>query len=195
MKVLNAPTYEWTVDEWEKLGEAGIFHEDDRVELLNGEIVIMSPIGIRHAKSVNWLTNFFGRRSQDRFEVSPQNPFNLDKRSQPQPDLCLLDLKAAALPHHPTADLIYLVIEVADSSVRYDRGDKRTAYARNRVGEFWLVNLDENVLEVYADADGKSFRESKILQPKEQIAPRAFPDLKFRVRDCLALLEPLDGAR
>jgi len=78
--------------------------------------------------------------------------------------------------------------------VRYDRGDKRLAYARNRVSEFWLVNLDENVLEVYADADGKSFRESKILQPKERIAPRAFPDLKFQVCDCLAMLGPINGS-
>src|SRR3954447_25409712 len=117
MKVIDAPTYQWTVDEWQKLGEAGIFHEDDRVELLNGEIVIMSPIGYRHAKCVTWLTNFFARRSAGRFDVSPQNPFNLDKHSQPQPDLCLLDPKAAEVRDHPGADLIYLVIEVADSSV------------------------------------------------------------------------------
>src|SRR5260221_10369683 len=110
MSVLHAPTYQWTVEEYEKLGEAGIFHEDDRVELLNGDIIIMSPIGYRHAQAVTRLTTFFGRRSQGRFDVSPQNPFNLDEHSQPQSDICLLDPRAARLKAHPAPDLIFLVI-------------------------------------------------------------------------------------
>src|SRR5437870_2459208 len=107
MSVLHASTYRWTVDEFEKLGEAGIFHEDDRVELLNGEIIVKDPIGYRHAQAVNRLSNFFARRGGDRFDVSPQNPINLDERSQPQPDICLLDLRADKLQSHPSPDLIF----------------------------------------------------------------------------------------
>jgi len=185
MNVMHAPTYRWTVEEYEKLGETGIFHEDDRVELLNGEIIIMSPTGYRHAQAVTRLNNFFARRSEGRFDVSPQNPFNLDEHSQPQPDICLLDPRAARLKSHPSTDLIFLVVEVADSTVRYDRGDNRPAYARRGVGEFWLLNLEDDVLEVYRHPQDDRFLEERILRPDEAVAPLAFPDLEAHVSDFL----------
>ena len=185
MRVANAPTYEWTVEEYEKLNSAGIFNEDDRVELLNGEIVVISPIGYRHATAVTRLNNFLARRSRGRFNVSPQNPFNLDDRSQPQPDLCLFELRVDTLGHHPGPELIFLVIEVADATLRYDREDKRPAYARNGVREFWLLNLEENVLEVHREPDGSTFRDQRVLGPDETISPLAFPDLEMRVGDFL----------
>jgi len=183
MSVLHAPTYRWTVREFEKLGEAGIFHEGDRVELLDGQIVVKEPIGYRHAQAVNRLSNFFARRGGGRFHVSPQNPVNLDERSQPQPDICLLDLRADDLPSHPSPDLIFLVIEVSDSSVRYDREDKRPAYARQGVREFWLLNLEDNVLEVYREPVGDTFTVERIVHPEETIAPLAFPDLVAKAGD------------
>ncbi|MEI9896133.1 MAG: Uma2 family endonuclease [Chthoniobacter sp.] len=91
MSVLHAPTYRWTVEEYEELGRAGILGENDRIELLNGELIVMSPIGYRHATAVRLLTNVLAQRSRGRFEVDPQNPFNLDDASQPQPDLTLVD--------------------------------------------------------------------------------------------------------
>ncbi|HYR57225.1 MAG TPA: Uma2 family endonuclease, partial [Chthoniobacteraceae bacterium] len=91
MSVLHMPTYLWTVEEYEKLNDAGIFTESDRVELLNGEIIVMSPIGYRHATAVALLNEFFIRRSRDRYKVHPQNPFVLDDKSEPQPDLLLVD--------------------------------------------------------------------------------------------------------
>ena len=78
MPVLHAPTYEWTVEEYEKLNDAGIFTESDRVELLNGEIIVMPPGGYRHATAVTRLNKFFVRRSDDRYEVTPGNPLILD---------------------------------------------------------------------------------------------------------------------
>jgi Uma2 family endonuclease len=185
MSVLHAPTYRWTVEEYEELGRTGFFNENDRVELLNGEIVIMSPIGYRHATAVTRLTNFLARRSGGRFDVSPQNPFNLDPRSQPQPDLTLLDPKCDKLPRHPEPEEIFLIIEVSDSTVRYDRQDKCPAYAARRVREFWLLNLDENVLEVFREPAGPAYRDVRILAPTETIAPLAFPDLELRVGDFL----------
>jgi hypothetical protein len=185
MSVLHAPTYRWTVEEYEALGRAGIFGEDDRVELLNGEIIIMSPIGYRHATAVTRLTNYLARRSRGRFNVSPQNPFNLDEHSQPQPDLTLLDPVCDTQPRHPLPEEIFLVIEVADSSIRYDREDKSPAYARNGVREFWILNLEANVLEVFREPDGDAYRATRTIGPEETIAPLAFPDIELRVGDFL----------
>src|SRR3954468_16614469 len=92
MSVLHAPTKRLTVQEYEELGRAGFFDPEERVELLHGQIIPMSPIGIRHATAVNRLTKYFIRNARDRFDVSPQNPFKLDAESQPQPDLTLIDV-------------------------------------------------------------------------------------------------------
>lgn len=185
MGVLHAPTYRWTVAEYEELGRAGIFGEDDRVELLNGEIIIMSPIGYRHATALRWLNNFLARRAGDRYEVDPQNPFNLDDASQPQPDLTLVDPAVGGKGRHPTAADLFLVIEVSDSTVRYDRVDKLPAYARNGVREYWLLNLDDGVLEVYRGPRGEVYQEVRVLGPEESVAPLAFPDVVVKVGDFL----------
>src|SRR5260221_868034 len=149
MSVLHMPTYLWTVEEYEKLNDAGIFNESDRVELLNGEIIVMSPIGYRHATAVTLLNKFFVRRSRDRYEVTPGNPFILDDRSEPQPDILLVEPVVVSQGHHPGPDQIFLAIEVADSTLHYDREDKRPAYARCGVREYWILNLEQNVLEIY----------------------------------------------
>jgi len=183
MNVLHAPTYRWTVEEYEELGRVGIFDENDRVELLNGEIVIMSPIGHRHATAVTRLNNYLARKSDGRYDVSPQNPFNLDEHSQPQPDLTLLDPVCDRQPRHPLPEEIFLVIEVSDSTLRYDREDKRPAYARQMVRELWILNLAENQLELFRDPDGQTYRTALIADPAATVAPLAFPDLQLRVGD------------
>src|SRR6266436_7249890 len=120
MNVLHAPKYEWTVEEYEKLNAAGIFHESDRVELLNGEIVIMSPIGYRHAVAVARLNRFFVNNARERYEVNPGNPVLLDYRSEPQPDLALVDVAFSSQGRHPDPAQVFLLIEVSDSSLGYD---------------------------------------------------------------------------
>jgi Uma2 family endonuclease len=185
MSVLHAPTYHWTVEEYEKLNGAGIFTESDRVELLNGEIIVMSPIGYRHATAVARLTKFFVRHGRDRYELHPQNPFVLDERSEPHPDIFLVDPKVEALRRHPRPDEIFLVIEVSDSTVRYDREDKRPAYARNGIREYWLLNLEDNVLEVFRDPAGDTYRGTQVLGADALIAPLEFPDVQLRVGDFL----------
>jgi Uma2 family endonuclease len=185
MSVLHAPTYEWTVEEYEQLHRAGIFGEDDRIELLNGNLVIMSPIGYRHMTAVNRLNRFFVRKARDRFIVSPQNSFVLDPRSEPQPDLCLLDPKCDGLGRVPQPAEIFLLIEVSDSTLPYDRGDKLPAYARRNVAEYWILNLADNVLEVYRDPAGETYRAAFVLQPADTAAPLAFPDVELQVADFL----------
>lgn len=185
MQATHAPRYQWTVEKYEKLGEAGIFGPNDRVELLNGEIIVMSPIGYRHAKAVNRLNNTLARRSQGRFIVSPQNPVYLDDRSEPEPDLVLLDPATDALTRHAMPHELHLIIEVADSTVRYDREEKRPAYARNKVREYWLLNLDKGHLELHRRPEGDQYRDVRVLGPAEEVSPEAFPDIVLRVGDYL----------
>jgi Uma2 family endonuclease len=185
MSLLHAPTYRWTVEEYEELGRAGLFQDDKRVELLQGEIIVMSPIGYRHATAVRLLNNFLARRARDRYEVDPQNPFNLDEDSQPQPDLSLIDPSVSTQRRHPAPADIFLIIEVSDSSVRYDREDKGPAYASRGIREYWLLNLESDVLEVFREPTGTTYAESRVLGPDATIAPLAFPDLALRVGDFL----------
>jgi Uma2 family endonuclease len=183
--VLHAPTYRWTVEEYEELGRAGFFDENDRVELLNGEIITMSPIGIRHATAVRLLNNFFADRRQRRYEVDPQNPFILDDASEPQPDLTLVDPAVSKSHRHPRPADLFLIIEVSDSTVPYDREDEGPAYARNGVREYWLLNLDERVLEVYRAPSANGYEERLDFGPDDTVAPLAFPDLVIQVGDFL----------
>lgn len=173
--VTAAPTYQFSVEEYRKLGEVGIFHEDDRVELLNGEIVLMSPIGIRHMNSVRRLINHFARRFGNRCLVDAQNPLVIDGQSMPQPDLLLLrpdlDESRAPIP----AD-VFLLVEVAESSLLYDQTDKRDAYARNGIAEYWLLDLTRNQLHVFREPEPSGYRSEQVIRAGESIAPLAFAD-------------------
>ena len=183
MSVLHAPTYRWTVHEYESLGRAGFLEASDRVELLNGEIVLMSPIGYRHAIAVRRLTAFFVRASAGRFDVNPQNPFHLDEHSEPQPDLALVDTASDQAGRHPRPSEIYLLIEVADTSVQYDRQEKGPAYASQGILEFWLLNLETKQLEVYRRPERGRYTDVLEVGPPHSAAPLRFPDIIVRVAD------------
>jgi Uma2 family endonuclease len=176
-----ARTYRFTVEEYHKLGEVGIFDEDDRVELLDGEIILMSPVGYRHAKAVRRLNNGLVPHSRRRFQVDVQNPVIVSDDSEPQPDLLLLDPAVDAYEGLPEARHVYLVIEVADATLRYDRGRKLKAYARAGIRELWIVNLREDVIEVYRDPAGEAYRTTRVARGSERVAPAAFPDVKVTV--------------
>jgi Uma2 family endonuclease len=185
MSLLHAPTYRWSVEKYEELGRAGFFQGDQRVELFDGEIIAMSPIGYRHATAVRLLNSFFVERAHGRYQVDPQNPFNLDDKSQPQPDIALLDSAVSKARRHPCPSDLFLIVEVSDSTVAYDREDKAPAYARNGVREFWLLNLADNHLEVFREPTADGYRDIRILGGGDAIAPLAFPDLTLRVGDFL----------
>lgn len=184
MRVSTAPTYEFSVEEYLKLGEAGIFHEDDRVELLNGDIVIMAPIGIRHMNAVRRLINKMAARFCTHCFVDAQNPLVIDSRSMPQPDLLLLrsELNEAAAPG---PDDVLLLVEVADSSLIYDQTDKLGAYACNGISEYWILDLTRNELLVHRDPDGRTYRTVLCVKKDDSIAPQAFPDTPVPVAEIL----------
>jgi Uma2 family endonuclease len=176
----------FTIDEYHRMGEAGIFHEDDRVELLDGEIVEMSPIGSRHAGIVDRLTMLFARRLGRHAIVRVQNPIVLDDYSEPQPDLTLLRPRTDYyVGSHPRPTDVLLAIEVMDASASYERSLKLPLYARKHVRELWLVDLPAAAVDVYRRPASSGYREHQRLARGRRIAPLAFPRVHFRVADVL----------
>lgn len=138
-----------TVGEYHRMGEVGILGEHDRVELIEGELIAMSPIGSHHSGTVNALNRTLVRVVGDNGIVAVQNPVQLDDRTEPEPDFAVLKPRADDYRQAtPRADEVLLIIEVADTSLAYDRAVKRSLYARHGIPEFWIVNLAGNEVEV-----------------------------------------------
>ena len=173
----------FTADEFERMAEAGIFGEDERLELLDGEIVAMSPIGSRHVWCVNRLNRAFGRLGES-VMISVQNPVRLGERSTPQPDLAILRPEASEDRLPGPAD-VFLVVEVASSSAAEDRDVKAPLYARARIGELWIVDLDAERLEVYRDPSPSGYRLVQVFGRGQQISPLFAPDFEVEVDEIL----------
>jgi Uma2 family endonuclease len=140
------------------MGEVGILTEDDRVELIEGQLIAMSPIGSNHSGTVNALTHALVQAVGDRGVVAVQNPVQLDDLSEPQPDFAVLKPRADFYRRAtPRPDEVLLIIEVADSSLAYDRNVKRSLYARHGVSEFWIVNLAAGEVEVCRGPQGEQY--------------------------------------
>jgi Uma2 family endonuclease len=176
-------THRFTVDEYHRMGEAGIFSEDDRVELLAGEIVEMSPIGPLHAGTVGRLTALFSSQLGTEVLVWVQNPLLLrPEDSESQPDVALLRSRPDFYTHsHPEAQDVYLVIEVADTSVVADREVKLPIYAKAGVPEAWLLDVATQHLEVHRHPTPDGYQDVRSLQRGEAVAPQAFPQLVLSV--------------
>lgn len=176
----------FTVSEYYRMAEAGILTEDDRVELIDGEIIEMAPIGSRYASCVRRLEDVFGRRFRDAALVSTQNPIRLSEYTEPQPDVTLLrrraDFYASA---HPTPEDILLVVEVADTTVDLDRQVKMPLYAQSGIPEAWLVDLNEETITVYRDPTPNGYRTAWTVRRGEMLAPAAFPERHLAVMDIL----------
>jgi Uma2 family endonuclease len=172
----------FTVEEFHRMGKAGVFSEDDRVELLEGEIVQMTPIGSRHAACVDRLNRLFSQRVGERAIVRVQNPVRLDEQSEPQPDLALLkprpDFYAQANP--VPADVL-LLIEVAETSADMDREAKLPLYARSGVFEVWLVDLSAERVEVHRKPAPHGYQERRTVARGQHLAPQALSDLVLSV--------------
>ena len=176
-------THRFTVDEYHRMGEVGIFSEDDRVELLAGEIVEMSPIGPLHAGTVGRLTALFASRLGTEALVWIQNPLLLrTEDSEPQPDVILLRPRPDFYTRsHPEAQDVYLVIEVADTSVVTDREVKFPIYASAGVPEAWLLDVSMQRLEVHRHPTPDGYQDVHSLRRGESVAPQAFPGLTLTV--------------
>ncbi len=177
----------FTVDEYHLMARTGILQEDDRLELLEGEIVEMAPIGSRHAACVNRLNGILSERLGGQAIVSVQNPIRLDEQSEPQPDLTLLrprdDFYSVS---HPESGDVLLVVEVADISEDYDRDMKVPLYARSAIPETWLVDLAGGSIEVYRSPSSEGYRDISRVGPGQRLAPQSFLDLSIVVDEIVS---------
>jgi len=176
----------FTADEYQEMGRAGILREGDRVELIDGEVLAMSPIGPSHNGTLNRLNQLFGQRAGDTATVQVGGAIRLDAYSEPQPDLVLLkaraDYYASALPG--PADVL-LAIEVAQSSLAYDRGVKSSLYARRGIAEYWIVDLNGGeVIRHTEPVDGRYQRVAAVPHDHE-FAPSLLPGCVVTTRDIL----------
>lgn len=177
---------QFTVAQYHQMAEAGILAEDDRVELLEGEIIEMSPIGRRHAACVDRLNRLFSDRLRDRAIVRVQNPVQLSDRSEPQPDIALLKPKADFYESgHPQPQDILLLVEVADSTVEFDREIKIPLYARSGVQEVWLVDLNENAIAIYRQPSPDGYAQEHRLQRGQTLTMQVFPEVSLALEDVL----------
>lgn len=154
--------HRFTVDEYHRMAELGLWGEDDQIELVEGEIIDMSPIGPRHAACVRRLNDRLSQRVRERATLGVQDPVRLSDLSEPQPDIAVLrhrsDYYADA---HPGPGDVLLLIEVADTSVAFDRGTKVPLYARAGVPGVWLVDLDGEAVEVFEGPGRNGYTETR----------------------------------
>jgi Uma2 family endonuclease len=150
---------QFSIDEYERMIEGGVFDKEDRLELIRGEIVEMAPIGHRHATCVVRLTKLFERTVGEVAMVSVQNSIRLPNKSQPQPDVALLRWRDDFYSgQRPTPSDVFLLVEVAESSLAADQSVKLPLYAEAGVQEMWIVNLGHNTVEVYSNPRGNAYQ-------------------------------------
>ena len=183
-----APTRRrFTVAEYYALADIGIISENDRIELLDGDLIVMPPIGDWHAASVNRFTNSLPLLLQGRAIVCVQNPMRLDDNSEPQPDIMLLrwrdDFYGGG---HPGPANVLLLIEIADTSVDYDRSAKLPAYARAGISEVWIATRQDSRIEAYTEPAEGEYSNVRYAGPGESIAPQAFPEMVLEVGSLIA---------
>lgn len=180
--VLKGP---FTVESYQRLAELGVLRDDDRVELIAGQVVEMSPIGDRHASCVRRLIGLFSRHALDVAVIDAQNPVVLGRHDAPQPDVVLLRPRADGYPTHPRSPDILLVIEVADTTLAYDRDVKIPLYARAGVPEAWLVDLTADRIAAYREPRAGTYARVHSAARGDVLTPLLLADVTLAVTDLL----------
>ena len=176
----------FNVEEYYRMGKAGIIGPDERVELIEGAIIQMSPIGSRHASAVTRTARWFDRRVGDRAIVRTQNPVRLSSHSEPEPDVALVGPRADdySAAHPGPADVL-LIIEVADTTLAYDQNTKLPLYAAAGIPEVWIAHLQRDQITAYRNPVSGAYQETVTFGRDGSLAPLPFPDLVIRGADIL----------
>ncbi|MDX9755316.1 MAG: Uma2 family endonuclease [bacterium] len=176
----------FTVDEYYKMAESGILRTEDRVELIEGEVLEMAAIGNRHAHCVRTLIRVFSTHVGEQGILDVQNPVRLGLYSEPQPDVILLryrpDFYAEA---HPGPEDVLLLIEVADSTADFDRHVKMPLYARHGIPELWIVDLEAEIVEIYRNPRANRYAKQTRSVPGDTLISPQFPLCRIEVRALL----------
>ncbi|MGE0132604.1 MAG: Uma2 family endonuclease [Blastocatellales bacterium] len=183
---LGSDLYRFTVKEYYRMLETGILTEDDRVELIKGEIRTMSPKGIKHSSSTDRANRCFTGLLGDRALIRIQNPIHLDDHSEPEPDVVLATPSEDFYDyHHPAPEEVLMVLEVADSSLPFDREEKSLLYAQAGIRQYCLLNLRDRELEDYRNPGPNGYRSKQTYTAKQSFSLDAFPDVFVEVNALL----------
>ena len=175
----------FTVDEYYKMIELGILKNYERAEIIEGELIKKITVGDRHAAVVNVLNRFFVKNVSDNVLVSIQNPVRLLDYNEPEPDVGLADLNKYDGKRHPRPAEILLVVEVSDTTVKYDRDVKLPLYAEAEIPEVWIVNLPKEIVEVHTKPNVGLYQAVKIYNRGEQVQSEILPNLALGADEIL----------
>ncbi|MGL5032999.1 MAG: Uma2 family endonuclease [Microcystaceae cyanobacterium] len=177
----------WSVDEYYQMAKTGILQPDEKVELIAGQIIRnMTPQGSFHAAAITRTNRLLNQPVQPRFLVRSQLPIQLDNRSEPEPDVALV--KSDLFDYddrHPKAEEVYLIIEIADSTLKTDLTLKKQVYAEANIADYWVLDLTKRRLYVYRQPTREGYQQEQILSEQDSISPLSFPDLQFKVGEML----------
>ncbi|MBD2626639.1 Uma2 family endonuclease [Trichormus variabilis] len=181
---LSLVRHQFTVQQYHQMAESGILSENDRIELIRGEMIDMSPIGTKHAGCVLFLTNLLALLLGGRALINVQNPVELDETSEPQPDIALLKPRQDFYrTSHPQPEDIFLLIEVADTTIIYDREVKISLYAEANISEVWLVDVNQEIIEVYRNPLQGIYQDVQKLVKNQVLSILAFSDITINVSE------------
>lgn len=192
MLSLNSPTVavrRLSVQDYHQMAESGILHPDERVELLEGQIIQMAAKGTAHRAAVTRIQRLFDKRLGDQVLICLQDPVQLDDYSEPEPDIAILVPDPLDYEeHHPTSSDVYLLIEVSDRTLKFDCDVKASAYARAGIAEYWVLDVNGRKLHVYRVPGADGYQSEAILSEEVTVIPLAFPDCVIAVREMLRSL-------
>lgn len=185
--IVRAPRKQFTVEQYYRMAETGILTPADRVELIEGEIIQMSPISPRHAACVSRLAELFILALGSRAIVSVRTPVRLSDYSEPQPDLPILKPRSDFyIEGHPQPADVLALIEVSDSAIESDCTTKATLYARAGISESWIVGLNALAIEVLRSPSPEGYQDVQTLKPGQSLVFQALPETTFKVEQILA---------
>ena len=179
----------FTVAEYLALGEAGILAKEERIELLDGAIIQMAPIGNRHLNSVDWIGYLLREPIGRRAMVRVQGSIQLDDASAPQPDVAVIQLRSINDIRPVLPSDVYFLVEVADSSLEFDLGEKLARYAAAGIPEVWVANLRAGELVVNAEPQGAAYANIRVIPLAGRVSPQAFPDVILKLADFIPAVE------
>lgn len=176
--------HRFTADQFQRMVRTGIIEEDARVELIQGDIVDITPLSDPHVATVNWLNRFFSRNLPEEAIVSVQGTINVNPLNVLQPDLAILRFRDDFYAQETARpEETHLVIEVSGTSLRFDRHTKLPLYAAAGIAEYWIANLEAMELEIYREPEGDGYKSTRILKMADSASPLEFPELTVPVAE------------
>lgn len=182
----DLPLKRWSVDEYHRLIAAGIITSNHHVELLDGQIVEMVPQDPPHASTTAEGSDYLKERFAGHAKVRTQLPITLSPSSEPEPDIAVVRIDPNRYrDRHPSPEDVFLLVEIADTTLGYDRNRKAKVYAQAGIPEYWIVNLNQRQVIVCCDPQGDTYQSEQIIEATDSIAPLAFPAIKIELQQIL----------